>query len=186
MPENTTAESVRKKSISVKTFLIAAVFGLAILCIVLAGLTIPIPGTGVVSDPREMLTTFGSALTGPIGGAIIGFFAGIAEPGGIPLASLLAHIMGCIWIGFAYKKLVFVRHNSTRYLFWIGTVIIYYYVFAISGFAIGLTFFYGGTTPILQLYMNLATGVIWELLLTIVVTTLIWIALPKKNRTPLW
>ncbi|RPJ27517.1 MAG: hypothetical protein EHM33_07730 [Chloroflexi bacterium] len=48
---------------------------------VLAGLTIPIPGTPVVTDPREIFTTIGASLTGPIGGIVIGILAGIAESG---------------------------------------------------------------------------------------------------------
>ena len=85
---------------------VAAVFGAAALAIVVAGLTIPIPGTGVVTDPREIFTTTGAALTGPFGGVVIGILAGIREPGGIELASLLAHIAGGLWMGFSYKKLV--------------------------------------------------------------------------------
>ena len=79
----------------------AAVFGAAALAIVVAGLTIPIPGTGVVTDPREIFTTTGAALTGPFGGVIIGILAGIREPGGIVLASLLAHISGGLWMGLS-------------------------------------------------------------------------------------
>lgn len=76
--------------------IVAAVFGLVALAIVLAGFIIPMPGTEVVTDPREIFVTLGSALTGPIGAVIIGILAGIAEPGGISLASLLGHIIGAL------------------------------------------------------------------------------------------
>src|ERR1051325_5980465 len=91
------------------SLIVAVVFGLVVLTIVLAGFTVPIPGTGVVTDPREIFVTIGSGLTGPLGALIIGFFAGIAEPGGIPLASLLGHIAGALWMAFAYKRLVYER-----------------------------------------------------------------------------
>ena len=80
--------------LSVRTLLTAAVFGAAALAVVQAGLTLPIPGSSVVTDPREIFTTTGAGLTGPVGGLIIGILAGIREPGGIALASLLAHVSG--------------------------------------------------------------------------------------------
>ena len=68
---------------NLQVLLVSAAFGLAALAIVAASLTLPIPGTGVVTDPREVLTTTGAALTGPVGGLVIGILAGIREPGGI-------------------------------------------------------------------------------------------------------
>lgn len=115
---------------SAKTLAVAAVFGAAALAIVVAGLTIPMPGTGVVTDPREIFTTTGAGLTGPLGGIVIGILAGIREPGGIVLASLLAHVSGGLWMGFSYKKLV---HEHTRMplsiLGWVAIVLVYYYTF---------------------------------------------------------
>jgi hypothetical protein len=166
--------------------ILAVVFGLVVLTIVLAGLTVPIPGTGVVTDPREIFVTIGSGLTGPLGALIIGFFAGIAEPGGIPLASLLGHIAGALWMAFAYKKLVFERLKMpTRLIGWIFLVVIYYYVFVVPGFAIGLVAFYG-ESDLLGVYAALAKGVIVEVLITTTVTTLALLALPQKYQRPLW
>ena len=65
---------------SLRPLAIALFFGAAALAIVLGGLTIPIAGTEVVTDPRELFTVLGAALTGPVGGLIIGLLAGIAEP----------------------------------------------------------------------------------------------------------
>src|ERR687890_93504 len=95
------------------TLIVAIVFGLVVLTIVLAGFTVPIPGTGVVTDPREIFVTIGSALTGPLGALVIGFFAGIVEPGGIPLASLLGHIAGGLWMAFAKGVMVEVLITTT-------------------------------------------------------------------------
>jgi hypothetical protein len=170
-----------------RALLVGLIFGLIALGVVLAELHVLIPGTDVVSDPREIFTTLGAALSGPIGGIIIGFLAGIAEPGGIPLASLLAHIAGGIWMGFAYKKLVYNRlQMPLRLLGWIGSVIIYYFVFAVAGFAIGLSLFYGDKTSIMQLYLAIAKGVVWEVCIVVIVTTLVWFALPSRYTKPLW
>jgi hypothetical protein len=166
--------------------IVAVVFGLVVLTIVLARFTVPIPGTGVVTDPREIFVTIGAALTGPLGALIIGIFAGIAEPGGIPLASLLGHIAGALWMAFAYKNLIYERlRMPTRLVGWIILILIYYYVFVVPGFVIGLTSFYGEADPI-GLYMALAQGVIVEVLITTAVTTLALLALPQKYHKPLW
>lgn len=166
--------------------IVATVFGLVALAIVLAGFIIPIPGTEVVTDPREIFVTLGSALTGPIGAVIIGFLAGIAEPGGIPLASLLGHILGALWMAFAYKRFVYERMQMpARLAGWAGLVVIYYYIFVVPGFVIGLTAFYGEADPI-GLYAALAKGVVTEVLITTTVTALVLLALPQKYHKPLW
>lgn len=186
---NVNMEKVEKDTMNKKIWLsliVAIVFGLVVLTIVLAGFTVPIPGTGVVTDPREIFVTIGSALTGPLGALIVGCFAGIAEPGGIPLASLLGHIAGALWMAFAYKKLVYERLKMpTRLIGWIILIIIYYYVFVVPGFAIGLVAFYG-EPDVLGLYMALSKGVIVEVLITTIVTTLALLALPQKYHRPLW
>ena len=51
-------------------------FGAAAFLVRWAGLTIPIIGE-VNIDPREMFVTLGAALTGPVGGLVIGFLAGL-------------------------------------------------------------------------------------------------------------
>lgn len=166
--------------------IVAVVFGLVVLTIVLARFTVPIPGTGVVTDPREIFVTIGAALTGPLGALIIGIFAGVAEPGGIPLASLLGHIAGALWMAFAYKNFIYERlQMPIRLVGWIILVLIYYYVFVVPGFVIGLTAIYGEPDPI-GLYVALAQGVIVEVLITTVVTTLALLALPQKYHRPLW
>lgn len=166
--------------------IVAVVFGLVVLTVVLANFTVPIPGTGVVTDPREIFVTIGSALTGPLGALIIGFFAGIVEPGGIPLASLLGHIVGGLWVALSYKNFVYERlQMPVRLAGWVVLVIIYYYVFVVPGFVFGLTAFYGETNPI-GLYIALAKGVIIEVLITTTITTLALLALPPKYHRPLW
>lgn len=168
------------------SILIAFIFGLVALTIVLAGFVIPIPGTGVVTDPREIFDTIGSALTGPLGAIIIGILAAIREPGGIPLASLLGHIAGTLWMAFAYKRFVYERMQMpSRLVGWAILIIVYYYLFVIPGFVIGLAAFYGETNP-LTLYVDLAKGVVVELLITTTVTTLVLLALPQKYHRPLW
>ena len=178
---------------NLKALLVAAAFGLAALALVVAELTLPIPGTGVVTDPREVFTTTGAALTGPLGGIVIGILAGIREPGELVWASLFAHILGGLWMGVSYKHLVYKRLKMPAMLAgWAALVLAYYYVFVIPGFVIGQAFFYPGREPVadvtalIRVYSLLAQGVVPEALLTVLVTTLVFSALPRRHRRPLW
>lgn len=182
-------ETVKKPLLTPRQIGIAAAFGGAALAVVLAGLTIPIPGTVVVTDPRENFTTIGSALTGPIGGLVIGFLAGIAEPG-IPWASLLAHIVGCVYMGLAYK-FVYNRFTArwTRLVSWAILVLIYYFVFVVPLFVLGIWIFYPAETggeAFLALLATLATGAIPEATLTTAFTTIIMGILPERFKRPVW
>jgi hypothetical protein len=182
-------EMDRKPLLSARQIGIAAAFGGVALALVLAGVTIPIPGTPVVTDPREIFTTIGASLTGPIGGIVIGILAGIAEPG-IPLASLLAHIIGGIYSGYVYKNFAWQsKDNRGTYLVkWAIQVLGYYFIVVVPLFVVGLIMFYpdpeyGG---FLALLGALEAGVIPEAILTTVVTTIIMGALPERYRRPLW
>lgn len=187
--------------ISVRVIGVSIAFGLVALVIVLAELFVPIPGTGVVTDPREIFTTLGAALTGPVGGVIVGTLAGIGEAfigipaGRIPLASLIAHIAGGLWMGWAYKKLVFNRMQMPQLVLgWAGLVLVFYFIFAAPGFTIGqLVFypdqfaaFYGEEATLVDAYLTLARGVVREALITTAITSLVIVALPQRYRRPLW
>lgn len=168
---------------------VAAAFGGIALALVLAGVTIPIPGTPVVTDPREIFTTIGASLTGPIGGIVIGLLAGIAEPG-IPLASLLAHVFGGIFNGLVYKHFSWrLRRNKILSLAaWALQVALYYLIVVVPLFALGVVLFYpdpeyGGFFTFLGV---LEAGAIPEMTFTVIVTTIIMSALPERFRRPLW
>jgi len=189
MSEEDRISSDRKPLLSARQVGVAAAFGGIALALVLAGVTIPIPGTPVVTDPREIFTTIGASLTGPIGGIVIGILAGIAEPG-IPLASLLAHIIGGVYSGYVYKNFAWKSNeNRVAYLVkWAIQVLGYYFIVVIPLFVVGLMMFYpdpeyGGFFGFLA---ALEAGAAPEAIITTVVTTIIMAALPERYRRPLW
>lgn len=182
-------ESSKKPLLSARQVGMAAAFGGAALALVLAGVTIPIPGTPVVTDPREIFTTIGASLTGPVGGVVVGLLAGIAEPG-IPLASLLAHVVGGVFNGLVYKNFSwrFKEKKALSLAAWALQVFAYYALVVIPLFVVGLMVFYpdpeyGGFFGFLG---ALEAGAMPEALFTTVVTTIIMAALPEKYRRPLW
>ena len=182
-------ESERRSLLSARQVGVAAAFGGAALAVVLAGLSIPIPGTPVVTDPREIFTTIGASLAGPIGGIVIGILAGIAEPG-IPLASLLAHIIGGIYNGLVYKYLSW-RFNSNKALslvLWALQVIGYYVLVVVPLFVAGIMLFYPDPAKgtFFSFLVTLQASVVPEMIFTTTVTTIIMASLPERFRRPLW
>ena len=182
-------ESGRRPLLSARQVGVAAAFGGAALAVVLAGLTIPIPGTPVVTDPREIFTNIGASLNVPIGVIVIGILDGIAEPG-IPLASLLAHIVGGIYNGLVYKNLSW-RFNQNKVqslVLWVLQVIGYYVLVVVPLFVVGLMMFYPDPEygTFWAFLGTLEASVIPELTFTAIVTTIIMAALPERFRRPLW
>jgi len=179
------SEEARKPLLSARQIGIAAAFGGAALAIVLAGITIPIPGTPVVTDPRENFTTIGAALSGPVGGIVVGILAGIAEPG-IPLASLLAHIIGAVYMGFAYRFVYNRLEGYVRLVGWAISVLVYYFVIVVPLFVVGVLVFYpdpelGGFFAFLGV---LEAGALAEAGITTVITTIVMAALPERFKRP--
>lgn len=188
-PEDEMQPAMIRDAASTQTLGVAVAFGGAALAIVLAGITVPIPGTPVVTDPREIFTTTGAALTGPAGGVVIGLLAGIAEPD-IPLAGLLAHVVGGVFLGFTYKNLSWKYRAKARLsqLLWILQIMAYYALIVVPLFAVGLVVFYPSSEygSFLELLGALERGASWEMLITTAVTTIGLSALPSRYRRPLW
>lgn len=182
-------ETTKKPILSARQVGMVAAFGGAALALVLAGITFPIPGTPVITDPRELFTTIGASLTGPLGGVVIGLLAAVADPS-VVIVSIFAHMLGGIYNGFAYKNLSwrFKDKKVVSLALWAAQVLVYYFIVIVPLISIGLMAFYpdpeaGGFFSILA---TIEAGAIPEALLTTLVTTIIMAALPEKYRRPLW
>ena len=180
--------SLRKRApFSPLAILVALLFGGSAFAIVAAGFAIQIPGASVVTDPRGIFVTIGSALTGPVGGILIGVMAGIAEPAA-PAPSIVAHVAGGLWLGFSYRRIICDHlQMPAALLIWAPFVLVYYYAFVIPGFVLGgLVVGTPEAASPIAYYLTLARGVLPEALITTVVTTVVLAALPRRCRRPLW
>jgi hypothetical protein len=179
---------------SFKTILISLAFGTGALLIMLSRIVIPIPGTQAVTDPRELMVTVGSALTGPLGGILIGLMAGIMEATqAIRLQSMLAHAISGLWMGISYKLLVYNHPRINTLLGWAALVLLYYFAFLVPLSVLLIypdrqvfTLFYGEGLSVFQAYLLLAKAAAPEALFTTLITTLVMVALSKRYRRPLW
>ncbi|MCS7114176.1 MAG: hypothetical protein N0A00_02020 [Candidatus Bathyarchaeota archaeon] len=80
---------------------ICAVFGALSFAVRAAQLTIPIGGPFVI-DPRGIFVTVGSAFSGPLGGAIIGFLAGI--PAKYPICDIPSFAVSGFLVGLLARR----------------------------------------------------------------------------------
>jgi len=165
------------------TVAMALFFGLCAFAIVKSNAMLLIGTTGTYTDPREVFTILGSALTGPIGGLIIGFFAGIGIPEGKWLASVLAHQIACLMIGFGYKKFLFPHGNPWLFfLKWTLMVLGYYLVLLAPAFVIFNTILYNETIS----YLSIISGIHYEILFSIIFPLIALLILPERYKQPVW
>ena len=181
--------------ISKKGFITALAFGTAALLVMISGLLIPVYGEAIRLDPRELFVTLGSALSGPIGGIIIGFMAQSWFAGeDFRIVSMIIHMLGGGWMGISYKKLVHERLKMPWLLLgWIGLIAVYYYImlfffFVASSYTLFPSLFeelFDGLS-LGQAYVGLMKAATPEFIATTIITTIIIAILPPKSRRPLW
>ena len=178
-----------------KALIIAIIFGLASLFTIVSGVHFYLPGTSAISDPREIFNSLGAAITGPIGGFIIGFLSTFFGPASnLKFYNIIQHLISAIWIGWAYKKLVYEKYRMPNLVFgWLFLIFVYYFISYLPGLII-LHFmfnslfqeFVGGPLTLWQAIIKLYSGWMPEIIFTTFYTTLVLIALPEKYRRPLW
>lgn len=184
------------RALATSRILLAAVcFGAAALFTALAGLQVRIPGTGLIADPREVFVTIGAAFTGPVGGVIIGILSGLGEPDpSVWLYVMAMHIVGCVWIGWAYKRLVHDRLRMPAFLLgWNAVLAVYYFVCTLPVLlVVRLLFpeFFASVVaqglPLADALAILMRGWIFGFVLTACATSLVFLVLPRHFRAPLW
>lgn len=183
------------KIVNLKNVIVAFVFGLLAFFTISSQLFFIVPGTNLVTDPREIFVTIGSALSGPAGGIIIGILSTIINPTQeLVLYVMLQHVFGAVLIGYLYKKLIFEKTPFPFFILsWTLLIFCYYFLFYIPIFSLYYFFYptfiqallegqYTYGTALLKLY----EGWFNEYLITTIITSLIFIGLPERYRYPLW
>ena len=185
-----------KKTIWIPLVLGAAL-GLLDLVSMAVDFIIPLGPYGA-TGPQEVLVIISAALGGPLGLSVacllqeVGhhFFGlkalfspeQIASTGTYySIADFSAHILAALAVAYSYKIL---HHRAKKdYVFFAGWILIvfFYYTllvllqFFLIGFVIDLP-------PLSALYRNF----LLEFLVVTIISTLIWVALPRRYRRPLW
>lgn len=153
-------------------------------------------GEGAALGGAEIFGTLAAALGGPIATVITGLLNGVAGylvtrnvfpwPTSLYMVGvdLIAHIIAMLAAAFCYR---FLHERAKKGLLamlagWILIVAIYYFV-VLTPIQV---FLVNTLVPGFGSYMDFVS-VIWpEFLITTIVTTLIWFALPVRYRRPLW
>jgi len=176
-------------------FLIATAFGSLALLLILASLHLQVPGTNVVTDPGDIFVLIGAALTGPLGGAVIGILSGLGDPhAALRLYVVLNHVLGAVWVGWAYKRLVHDRFPMPLMLLaWVGVVFGYYFVCAVPVIAVAKYLFPEFFLQVLpeprsffDTLMVFYRGWWGEFILTTILTSMVLLVLPRGARSPMW
>jgi LytS/YehU family sensor histidine kinase len=179
-----------------KTWLfVVLAFGIAAFLVRWAGLTVPVLGTTVKLGSREIFITLGAAITGPVGGSIIGFFAGLSTlstPTG--QSDLISHVIGGLLIGFLYKPVYRRWRLPGLLLGWAFLIAIYYCIAIIPVYLMGVSLItpgglsgvFGPDVSFFQAYRLIIQAGILEVAVTTIITMIILAALPDKFRRPLW
>lgn len=154
-----------------------------------------IPGSQLLTDPREIFVTIASALTGPIGAIITSVISTLYDPSpDLQPYVAVQHILPSILLTFSYRYII-VPHlgKPNFYLYWALCIVAYYYVFYLPVYVITSWFF-----PVAYSQINLEglsfwhsiirlyTGWLPEICFTVVITTLYIFVLPDKLLRPLW
>lgn len=179
-------------------FLLGSSLGLLDFISLLVNFLIPLGPFGA-TGPQEIFTTLSAALGGPLGalvasalqelGVFLFFLRGELPPGefysrGVlfSTADLVAHLLACLGVAFGYR-ILYQRAKKAIIFFagWVILVIIYYTLLVpMQSLLLGLVV--PNTPPLTVLFRNNLP----EFLVVMTVSTLIWVALPKRFHRPRW
>lgn len=169
--------------------LVAAVTGLVALVLVILKITVPIPGTDIVTDLREVVVTLGAALSGPVGALLVGILAGFGEEQrDTVLASIVTHVVAGAVLAIIYLQLIKVlRKSAFRFaLLWILSIAVYYYGLLIPTYFLTYNLYHAEKIPFGSAYAEIAHAFTVEVIITALLTTILLLLLPRRYRRPLW
>ena len=176
-----------------RAFAVALGFGLAAFLTVSAGLSVPVPGTGIMIDLREVFVALGGALAGPFWGALVGLLAGLSNP--VPQVfgyAVVQHVINGVFMGAAYWYVVRRFRMPALLLAWMFLIVAYYltslpgmYVLASTNPSLVAEIIGRQSTPWDFIVLSFRS-VVPEFLFTLITTTGVLAVLPRQYRRPLW
>jgi PAS domain S-box-containing protein len=179
----------------IRLFWVAVAFGCAALAVILARFHFQVPGTNSVTDPREIFVLIGAALTGPIGGFVIGVISSLGDPNtDVHLYIISMHVLGAVWVGWAYKRLVHDRMLMPHMLLgWVVVVFAYYFLMCLPPILFTKYLFptyFARILPeprsLIQTLLVFYRGWFVECVLSTILTGAILLVLPRRARSPMW
>ncbi len=136
--------AIKPKRSTLIWLLAVAAFGAAAFLVRWANFTIPVIGNTMRVDAKEVFVTLGAAITGPIGGFIIGVMGELSvlsSPYGLGIITSIAHIGGGIMVGLLYRVLYNRTRMPTLLVGWSVVLLAYYFIFLIPIFLVILMAF---------------------------------------------
>ena len=176
--------------------IITAALGIAAFSVIFFKITIPIPGTLIGIDFREIFIIFGAVFSNLPGVLLIALLADLARIvndafASYHVVSILVHLISATIFYFYYRKIVKPRSKLLyQILLWIGGIVFYYTV-GLSFLFVGIFFIYdkaaiismfGGDLNFWQIYLTLVKFSISEIIITMSLTTVFVFFIPKKYR----
>lgn len=180
-------EEIKKKpwyTLSTRQIGVAAAFGGGAYAVMALNLTVPF-APGLALDLGELFVSLGGSLGGPIAGIIVGLLKGLGKA---PLRNVPPHMLCGAFMGFWYA-LVYkwsTKFNSAKWIriaIWVPTMVFYYYVLLLPL----LLWIYATIVlqvPFVPFFLSVAPLVVPEMIGTIIVTGIIWAALPERYSAP--
>ncbi len=183
------------RSRSLRALGLAFLFGLCSVTVIAVGLTLHIPGTPISTDVGGVFSTIGSALTGPLGGALIGLMTGLMEPASeLRLYVIVDHMLAGIWMGSLYWIILRRYRTTAQFLIaWVVLVFGFYFVARIPAL-IGLKFLSsstfalisGSSHSILRTLYTIDRELLPEAAVVAGLTGIALLVFPSAFRMPAW
>ncbi len=178
------------------TLLIALVFGLIGTLTLWANMRIPsMWGSDVAADVREIFVVLGAALTGPVGGAIAGLVSTIYSPAPAPVlhaSTMIAHSLAGMVLGWTFMRVRPTHATFDLFVKWFGCISLYYLTLVFSFLALASLLApswvnrANTSDPSWMPYVLIAYSALPELFYTLLITSVVMLALPIRYRFRLW
>ena len=162
---------------------------------ILSDIQINLPGTNLLTDPREIFVVISAAITGPVGGILSGALSSMYDPNSDLIVYIIAqHILAALWVSFSYKYLLFRKYSIPKFIGgWIFIILVYYYVCYIPIYVLIYWFFpkiyfivNNGNPPLWSSLWQHYKGWSYEIIFTTGFSLLVMLALPIRLCIPRW